>query len=222
MTPLVSIVTMVHNSAEYLRECCLSVQQQTFRNFEHIIVDAESTDNPYEEVKGLPVTFVRLPEDRGMSTSRNVGFALARGRFGVNLDGDDRIATTFLERLLDRAGEQKLVCPWLQTFGAYGQIAKPGQWTNPLFCCTLFPMNAFLAVGGYDPALDRLEWEDWELWQSLMEHGCKPEIVPEVLFYWRQHQGSRTARTVGAGNSDSPCYKASREYMQRKHPAWHV
>ena len=222
MTPLVSIVTMVHNSAEFLRECCLSVQQQTFRDFEHIIVDAESTDNPYEQVKNLPVTFVRLPHDFGMSTSRNQGFALAQGRFGVNLDGDDRIAPTFLERLLDRAGEQRLVCPWLRQFGSFDAISKPGDWSNPLFCCTMFPMSAFRIVGGYDPCLDRLECEDWELWLSLLERGCRAEIIPEVLFYWRQHPGSRTARTVGAGNADSPCYKASREYMQRKHPAWHV
>ena len=51
---LISIITPSYNQGEYIEECILSVMNQGFKNFEHIIVDGESTDNTLSILKKYP------------------------------------------------------------------------------------------------------------------------------------------------------------------------
>ena len=91
MTPFFSVVIPVYNRALLLAEALRSVLAQTDQDFEIIVVDDGSTDNPARTVEELAdprIVFVRQ-ENRGGGAARNAGIDKARGRFIAFLDSDD-------------------------------------------------------------------------------------------------------------------------------------
>ena len=200
----VTIVTLCATGyGKFLEECLESVQCQTYRDFEHIVVLAGCRDDTSDILRGYPDCKVLEIQDLGLCTSRNRGVEIGTGTYVVNLDSDDKMAPTFLEKVVAQAEPRAIVCPGMyHGFNAEHGLLWPhrdftlAQLTeaNRLFCCSLFPRADFLAVGGYDPRLDWIGGEDWNLWVRLMRHGCQVKIVPECLFYYRVWQGSLTRR----------------------------
>jgi glycosyltransferase involved in cell wall biosynthesis len=90
--PIVTVVTPTYNHAETLPRAIESVLDQTFEDFEYIIVDDASTDNtksvvePYDDDR---IHYVRNEENKGGSAARNTGITKARGRYVAFLDADD-------------------------------------------------------------------------------------------------------------------------------------
>ncbi|MDE2183224.1 MAG: glycosyltransferase family 2 protein [Alphaproteobacteria bacterium] len=92
MMPLFSVVIPVFNRAGLLRQAIASVLSQTEQDFEIIVVDDGSSDDPQSvvsECADARIVFVRQP-NRGGGPARNTGIDLARGRFVAFLDSDDR------------------------------------------------------------------------------------------------------------------------------------
>lgn len=90
----VTIITAVLNCVDYIGECMSSVQNQDYRNLEHIIIDGGSVDGTLEMIKRYKncSTFVLSECDRGMYEALNKGLALGTGDlFGI-LNADDRLA----------------------------------------------------------------------------------------------------------------------------------
>jgi len=90
--PIVTIVTPTYNHAEKLPRAIESILDQTFNNFEYIIVDDASTDNTKSIVESYDderIHYVRHKENRGGSAARNTGIIKARGRYVAFLDADD-------------------------------------------------------------------------------------------------------------------------------------
>lgn len=209
--PKVSIVTISHNYAHYLGDCIASVAKQTYRDFEHVVVDAASTDDTSNVMDGWQrsgVLQMRCLQFGawGLVRPKNFGMANAEGEYIVNLDADDTIHPQFLEKLVAQAGPKTIVCPGLKEIG--GQNAGWPTWGvepadflsgNRIFCCSMFPKRAWLEVGGYDAQLDSWGYEDWELWIKLLKNGCKVKVVPELLFNYRvlpgTHAGENTRKT---------------------------
>ena len=92
--PAVSVVLTTYNGERYLREAIDSIVNQTFRDFEFIIVDDASTDSTptilrhYQE-KDPRITVLRNEANRGGTASLNVGLAHARGAYVAVMDHDD-------------------------------------------------------------------------------------------------------------------------------------
>ena len=90
--PKVTVVTPTYNHAETLPRAIESVLNQTFEDFEYIVVDDASTDNtksvvePYDDNR---IYYVRHEENKGGSAARNTGITKARGRYVAFLDADD-------------------------------------------------------------------------------------------------------------------------------------
>jgi len=90
--PTVTVVTPTYNHAETLPRAIDSVLDQTFKNFEYIVVDDASTDNtksvvePYDDKR---IHYVRHEENKGGSAARNTGITKARGRYVAFIDADD-------------------------------------------------------------------------------------------------------------------------------------
>lgn len=89
-----SIITCTFNSEKYLRECIESVENQDFKNFEHIFIDAFSTDHTLAIIKEYQSRFpnrVKMiqQEPRGISNAMNVGVKNAQGEIIVHLHSDD-------------------------------------------------------------------------------------------------------------------------------------
>lgn len=100
-TPRVSIITPAYNVARYLGETVDSVLQQSFTDFEYLIVDDGSNDDTAEVARGHAGDDPRLRlltgEHTGPGHARNVGIQNSSGKYIAFLDGDDRWRPRFLE-----------------------------------------------------------------------------------------------------------------------------
>lgn len=96
--PTVSVVVPVHNRISWAVEAVRSVLDQTYADFEVVVVDDGSTEDPTPlRVADERVRYVRQ-ENRGASAARNLGLGLARGRYVAFLDADDLFVPGKLER----------------------------------------------------------------------------------------------------------------------------
>lgn len=100
----ISIILPVYNAALYIKECILSIIQQTYKNYELIIIDDCSKDNSIdiifgilEEHKYIPVKFIRNKTNLGISATRNIGIKESCGDFIFFIDSDDFISKDCLK-----------------------------------------------------------------------------------------------------------------------------
>lgn len=108
----ISLITVTYNSEKYLSQCIESVQSQTYKNIEHIIVDGRSTDNTVSIIKSYESVISRWisEPDKGMYDAINKGIAMATGEVIGLLNSDDmlysddvieKIVKTFEEKNVD-------------------------------------------------------------------------------------------------------------------------
>jgi len=102
MNRLVSIITPCYNSSKYIEETIKSIKEQTYNNWELIIVDDYSTDNSVDLVKKIilvdsRVKLIELKVNSGPAISRNVGIKMAKGDFITFIDSDDIWLPEFIE-----------------------------------------------------------------------------------------------------------------------------
>ena len=104
----VSVVIPSYNRAHLVKRAIDSVLNQTYREFEVIVVDDASTDGTAEIVKGLAdqrVRYVKHQANRGVSESRNTGIKAAKGHLIGFLDSDDEWLPHKLRKQIDRFNE---------------------------------------------------------------------------------------------------------------------
>ncbi len=101
MTPFFSVVIPVHNRAAHLAQALASVLVQTEQDFEIVVVDDGSIDEPNKTVEdaGDPRIRYWLQDNRGGGAARNAGIDQARGRFVAFLDSDDRFLPNHLSAM---------------------------------------------------------------------------------------------------------------------------
>lgn len=103
MNELITIVIPVYNLELYIRKCLDSIMNQSYRNIEVIIVDNGSTDGTYDicdEYTKLDTRFKLFKElHKGVSYARNSGIEKASGKYILFVDGDDTIASNYVEQL---------------------------------------------------------------------------------------------------------------------------
>ncbi|MDD2493910.1 MAG: glycosyltransferase family 2 protein [Tissierellia bacterium] len=87
----VSIITATYNSSAYIADCIKSVNEQTYKDIEHIIIDGASKDNTLDIIKGLPnrVTKIVSERDKGIYDAMNKGISIATGNLIGILNSDD-------------------------------------------------------------------------------------------------------------------------------------
>lgn len=88
---LVSVIIPTYNYAHFIGEAIESVQAQTYRNFEIIVVDDGSTDATRDVVSGFPEVRYLHQANQGIALARNAGQLASNGDFLVFLDADDRL-----------------------------------------------------------------------------------------------------------------------------------
>lgn len=106
MNALVSIITPTYNSTKYIRETIKSVQDQTYQNWEMIIVDDCSTDNTVQIIKEIQkpdsrIQLILSSVNSGPAISRNKGIEKAKGKYMTFLDADDIWFHDFIQTSID-------------------------------------------------------------------------------------------------------------------------
>lgn len=200
--PKVSVVIPCYNLGQYLNEAIHSVLNQTFRDFEIIVVNDGSTD--IETIKVLnsitnPLIKIIHTNNQGLANARNNGISQAIGKFILPLDADDKIANTYLEKavnILEESPEIGIV--YCQAKILNGEISS---WDLPeyqlprilldnlIFCSAFFLREDWELVGGYKPSM-KYGWEDYEFWLSIIDLGKRVYRLPEFLFYYRKRSDS--------------------------------
>lgn len=99
--PLLTIITATLNSEKYLEECFLSLYNQKYTNYEHIVIDGGSTDKTIEIIKKYEnkITYWCSSHDNGIYDAFNKGMQLAKGRYIGFLNSDDQFTLNSLEIL---------------------------------------------------------------------------------------------------------------------------
>lgn len=101
--PLLTIITATFNSEKYLEECLLSLYNQDYSNYEHIVVDGGSTDRTIEIIKKYEhkISYWCSKPDSGIYDAFNKGMQLAKGKYLGFLNSDDKYTEKSL-KILDR------------------------------------------------------------------------------------------------------------------------
>ena len=106
---MVSIIIPVYNRERYIEECIRSIQAQTYKNYEIILIDDGSTDNTLSICRSLAVSepAIRILEasHMGVSAARNIGLDAAQGNYVFFMDSDDIIHQELLKTLVTRLKE---------------------------------------------------------------------------------------------------------------------
>lgn len=104
MDVLVSVIVPVYKVEKYLKRCVDSILKQTYKNIEIILVDDGSPDNCPEicDLYGKLDSRVKVihKKNGGVSSARNVGIDIAKGKFCFFIDSDDMVAPTYIENFL--------------------------------------------------------------------------------------------------------------------------
>ncbi len=217
--PLVSVLLPARDAAVTLAESLASLQDQTFRDWECLVLDDGSTDRTRGVAEGFAASDPRFrvfsaPEPRGIIETLNEGAARARGHYLARQDADDRSLPRRLELSLDlltanphvdvaacriELFPQERIRPgwrayaeWLNRLVTPEAIAGDIYVESPLPHPTvLMPRELLASCGGYREH----GWpEDYDLWLRLHvagRHFAKPE---PVLYQWRHHEGRLTHR----------------------------
>lgn len=111
--PEVSVIVPVYGVGRYIEKCIQSVIHQSFSDWELILVDDGSTDNSGEICDRYAEMHDRIKtihtENKGVSHARNTGLRGATGKFIVFIDGDDWVEATYLESMVNHAGDGRTI-----------------------------------------------------------------------------------------------------------------
>ena len=109
MSPKVSILTSVYNGEKYIKECIDSILNQTFYDFEYIILNDGSIDQTKNILEKYTDPRMRIihQENLGIPKSLNKGASLCRADLIAHLDADDYVHSHWLERQFEFMGQNQ-------------------------------------------------------------------------------------------------------------------
>ncbi len=202
--PKISVVIPCYNQGIFLTEAIKSVLDQTYSDFEIVVVDDGSTDSETLSIIDRidnPIIKVLRTSNGGLSMARNRGIAASTGAIILPLDADDLIAPTYLEKgAAVIAGDSGVgvVYSMADKFGTVSGLWHLPEFSpnlllkeNMVFCSAMFYRESWQRVGGYNPNMKH-GWEDWDFWLSFCELGIRFVRIPEILFHYRVRESSMT------------------------------
>lgn len=209
----------VHNGARFLRPAIESVLAQTYRDFELLVIDDDSSDDSVAIARGFSdprVCGVAGHGRRGLAGTLNMGLGLAAGQYVARLDQDDVARADRLAKQVAWLDEKPAVAlvgslaRLIDEQGRHvGKVQRPVsrigiRWysliENPLIHSTaMFRAELVRAVGGYDDTLPLAE--DYDLWGRMLRRHTV-ENIDDYLVDYRQSSSSMMGHVEGDAHGD--------------------
>ena len=207
-----SIILTVYNGEEYIDEAIQSVLNQTYHNYELIIINDGSTDQTNQIVKGYEHSCIKIitKQNEGVSTARNIGMTYASGDYLMFIDSDDKLRVDALEVLytyIKKYTSADLIIYGWEEFGVKKNINKVSNEVKiydadlcaqkiiqtDSECGGGFPWNKLWNINSirkngsipeFNPELILCEDKEWAVRQLL---SCKTVmLVPDILYLYRK------------------------------------
>lgn len=203
--PKVTVLMPVYNAEVYLEEAIESILDQTYRDFEFLIINDGSTDESKKIIESYTDRRIRLEnnkKNRGLNYSLNKGIDLARGKYIARMDADDVSLPDRLQvqvEFMDKNPDIGVCGSWFKftdTEEVDQKLTDPESIKAALFfTCqlghpTVIIRKAFLDK--YNLRYDtQISAEDYELWVRCARY-FKIANIPKVLVLYRQHEMQKT------------------------------
>lgn len=233
-SPAISVVMSCFNAERWLTESITSALQQTWSDFEFVIVDDGSTDKTRAMIESFAARDSRIVTlfkgNTGLADSLNVGIGTARGSWIARLDADDVCKPERLERqlcavaadptlvfvgsgltLIDEEGRAHSLHHYPVSHSRLLAHLVTGR-KFPAHSSALFDVDAFWKAGGYRTRIRK--GQDWDLWLRLSEIGhlgCLRDVLVEV----RKHE-AQISNEDGGKRQMSDAYVAAVSYWLRQ------
>jgi glycosyltransferase involved in cell wall biosynthesis len=200
----------VYNGGPFLAKAIESILNQTFTDFELLLINDGSTDSSESIIQSFNDTRIRYvshAQNKGLVFTLNEGIDLASGEFIARMDGDDISLPSRLEKELNYFDSHPNVCLVSTHFMRIDQHGKEiGYSTWDLSTITYEQMAAAMAIDNciahptvmgrktvfqkyrYKPS--QKQAEDWDLWMRMFSAKEQIAKLPEVLLLYRVHTGS--------------------------------
>lgn len=210
--PLISVIVPCYNQAQYLDECLQSVLDQTYQDWECIIVNDGSPDNTEEVAKAWTEKdsrFIYLyKENGGLSSARNAGIEMAKGEWIQFLDCDDKIDKEKFEASKYFFFNNDIIISDYQLFSKEGYLLSYCDFKNedlhfenilinwdinftiPIHCALFKKKN----IPNFDTSVTAKE--DWLFWLNLFEKKINYVILKRKLAFYRMHSDSMTKKNL--------------------------
>ncbi|MDX8392421.1 MAG: glycosyltransferase [Mariprofundaceae bacterium] len=205
--PAISVLMSVYNGEQFLGSAIESVLNQTFRDFEFIIVNDGSTDGSLAMLEEYAHRDHRIclisRENRGLAASLNEGISHARGAWIARMDADDISLPDRFEKQLTWlqktgsdicGGSVKLTGIWLHRVWRY-YVSSDAIALKLLFGSAFAHPAVMLStdIAKMNPYSEHAHYvEDYELWARLAASGVKMANYPGVVLRYRIHPGQVT------------------------------
>lgn len=231
--PTVSILTPAYNAEAFLTDSIESVRQQTFTDFELLVVDDGSTDGTAaiaaQYAARDPRVRVSRQQNLGLPAARNAALARARGRYVALLDSDDMWMPTYLADqigILERRPDLAILSANAFNFGGAwdGQPLLPAgpaahlrevtlldlvRVEDSVSILTVFRREVADTLGGWDTSFARSE--DYDFWLRALASGFRLAINPQPLAFYRRHANSLSSNELAMLRSVQTVLKKLRE-----------
>ncbi|NIK91360.1 glycosyltransferase family 2 protein [Mangrovimonas sp. CR14] len=153
--PDISVIMSVHNAEKYVGDAIASVLNQTFRNFELILINDGSTDSSNEIILNIKDSRIRFycQENQGQTKTSNKGVELSKGKYIKFFDADDILHPEHLEKQFKAlsGSEDKLAsCQWVYFYQNHKNLTFPLETTNKNY---MNPMDWFYDSHEYDQGM---------------------------------------------------------------------
>jgi glycosyltransferase involved in cell wall biosynthesis len=217
--PAISIVIPTYNHAHFLKKCLQSVLDQTFSDWEAIIINNFSKDNTIEIVNNYQDPRIRLVNFRNngiIAASRNEGIRLSRADVIAFLDSDDTWYPSKLSKCIEElTPERDLLCHALRFVknGRHWKDVKCGPLRRARYYSLLYNGSCLitsavlvrkehlLRVGGFSENPDIVTSEDYDLWLKLAKKKTSFHFINEVLGEYEVHEANASKAALRHMNS---------------------
>ncbi len=220
--PLISIIIPTYNHSTYLARALQSIHDQTYRNWEVIIVDNHSTDDTFDVVKkfGDPrVSYMKIHNDGIIAASRNMGINAARGNWLAFLDSDDwwtkdklEICSKYLDESHDLIHHDlDIVYDKPNFFNR--RLTRGRQLKSPVLEDLLIKGNAIVnstvivrkkllnKIGGISEDKNMVASEDYNTWLRIATFTNRFKYIPKSLGWYYVHSNGISQRDMSKSAS---------------------